>query len=849
MGASRGVVSGSEYLLITSANELELTKEVNTSVESAVPLTEFSLTEGEVHGVQFDVPMYKDINPYSDQTPKAILEREYLVSAFAEVVPSTSAGVTVFNFLTTAASNYAFSSAIQSFIFIRWKTIEWRVVITCSPFLYGFLGWTCLPQDARRGTDPSQDYGWLSHHDCVLSDITSMDEIKLTQPWNLPMEWFDMNTLFSAASIAPYVTLKMVNMNKLFQWDTDAPTNVDIQVFGRMTGVEVSGFVNVADHPFNTHESQMGDQGVGGMATALFGATLMGGKIAVDQTASYFTGKARNYMGDKVGEYAKKVASNNPILNITAAEPDAQQGTTQPTVQNRPNMFGGMVVSPSMNMLGDGSQATLNYQSAHSILRYLQIPSLISVNTVTDISTITINAFGDPFGAPNNFSCSRIRFVGQMFRLWRGSLKYTFVFISSPLNTWRVQLKFNYANTDNSTVGDTPTRTVTVRGTNMLSVTVPWNYPMTWSGTAQENYVSSYMSGYPIRVVAKSVHGSSNMTVLCYESAGDDFRFCGTTEAGYFKEIPFAEHQSQMRVCDFNQTEPIAGGIDNVNRFVPMADTFEGLARRWSGRTSVDVVSIEPQFYASATGKDMGTFDALSSIFSYYRGSQKFKIIFGPSFVPGDTTYITVILDSDKPHNTAGMSAIYRAMDGMASIVLEETFLMEYTVPYIALNDWQPVNRSIPWQGQSNTQYGVSIYAYSQDGAVAMPPIEDVWVSAGDDFMYRYILPPPEPQYRWYDVYVPPGKPDISKGLNEMRVSLKAESKMRAVKIGPVPGACSSALKTLNHWLVKEKSNEFSKAAARLSTCRDVAIVETQSCTSVRDDLRSDKKPERDDCC
>lgn len=845
MGAPRGVVSGSEYLLITSANELELTKEVNTSVESAVPLTEFSLTEGEVHGVQYDVPMYKDINPYSDQTPKAILEREYLVSAFSEAVPSTSAGVTIFNFLTTAASNHAFNKVLQSFIFLRWKTIEWRVIVTCSPFLYGFLGWTCIPQDARRGTDPSKDWGWLSHHDCVLSDITSMDEITLTQPWNLPMEWFDMNTSFSAASIAPYVTLKMVNMNKLFQWDTDAPTNVDIQVFARMTGVEVSGFVDVEDHPFNTHQAQSGN----GIGAALFGATLMGGKIAADQTAKFFGRKAADYAGNKAGEYAQKIASNNPILNITAASPDNQQGTTQPTVQNRPNMFGGMVVSPSMNLLGDGAQETLNYASSHSILRYLQMPSLIYVGTVNSIGTVTISTFGDPFGGSSAFSCSRIRFVGQMFRLWRGSLKYTFVFISSPLNTWRVQLQYNYANTDTTTVGDKPTRTVTIRGSNQLSVTIPWNYPMTWSGTAANNYVSSYMSGFPLRVVAKSVHGSSNLTILCYESAGDDFRFCGATEAGYFKEITFPEHQSQMKICDFNQTEPIAGGVDNVLRFAPMAETFEGLARRWSGRTSVDVLSQEPQFYASATNKDMGTFDALSSIFSYYRGSQKFKIIFGPSFVPGDTTYITVVLDSDKPHSTAGMSAIYRAMDGMASIVLEETFLMEYTIPYIALNDWQPVNRSIPWQGQSNTQYGVSVYAYSQDGAVAMPPIEDLWVAAGDDFMYRYILPPPEPQYRWYDVYVPPGKPDISKGLNEMRVSLKAESKMRAVKIGPVPGARSSALKTLNHWLVTEKSNEFSKATARLSTCRDVAVVETQTCTSVRNGLRSDKEPERDDCC
>lgn len=838
MGASRGVVSGSEYLLITSASELELTKEVNESVESAAPLTEFSLTEGEVHGVQYDVPMYKDINPYSDQTPKAILEREYLIAAFSEVVPSTSAGVSVFNFLTTAASNYAFNKAIQSFLFIRWKTIEWRIILTCSPFLYGFLGWTCLPQDARRASSPALDYGWLSHHDCVISDITSQDEITITQPWNLPIEWFDMNTAFSAASIAPYVTLKEINMNSLFQWDTDAPTNLDIQIFAHMTGVELSGFINVADHPMNTHQSQSG----GSIGAALFGATLMGGKIAADQTAKYFGRKAVDYAGNKAGEYVSKVASNNPILNITAVQPDNDQGTTQATVQNRPNMFGGMVVSPSMNMLGDGSQETLNYSASHSILRYLKIPSLIGYYVTNSLGPINVNAFGDPFGGATSFSCSRIRFVGQMFRMWRGTLNYTFVFISSPLNSWRVQLQFNYGNTYNTTVGDTPTRTITVRGSNTVTVSIPWNYPMTWSGTSTKNYVSSYISGYPIQIVASSVHGSAKLMTLVYESAGDDFRFSGATEAGLLKAIP--SHESQMRVSDFCHNEPIAGGHENVPRFASMAETFEGLARRWSGRTSVDVLSNQPQYYNNATGFDMGTFDAISSIFSYYRGSQKFKIVFDSPFVPGTYTYVVALLDGEKPANAAGMSAIYRAMDGMASIVLGETYVLEYTIPYIALNDWQPVNSSIPWQGQTNTQYDVSIFAYSVSGAESNPPIDDLWVSAGDDFMYRYILPPPEPRYRWYDIYVPPGQPDISKGLNEMRVRLKTESKMRVTKLGPVPRPGNSALKTLSKHLEEEKSKQFSKAAALLPVCRDVSL-ETPSALQR---LRSDKLSECDDC-
>jgi hypothetical protein len=770
---------GARYLLII-ADKLDLTQKINEGVEKAVDLTEFSLQEGKVHDEVYDYPHPTDVNPFANNTPKDIVEREYQMgTGFTIVAPSTIATQYTFNFLDVmeTQNNLAMRS-IAGFQFIRWKSIEWRILVNASPFIYGMIFATCVPVDQRRG-DVTNDFGLLSHDDCVLIDVTSMPEVTISQPWMFPTEWLDRGVTQTDASVAPFVTLTLGQMNSIFQQDPSGPTSIEIQIYARWSGVEVSGFCDPASGPVPRHEAQaatmLGVAGVGA-GGVLASAAIEG---AIGMATSYVAGKIR---GTEEADTTKENASD--VI---------------------PNVFGGMVFSPQKNMLGDGSQVLPYAAATHSIMDFIKKPSLVQVNTFTS-SSLGVKGFsgyGTPFsGIEPVASCSRIAFMGQFFRRWRGSLNYTFVFFSSPFTSWRIQIRLAYDTTGSSfRIGDQAVKTITVRGSNHTTVTVPWNYPFTWDACGADNNtssvnVSTYMTNSPINLAQVSGVTPASLFMMVYESAGDDFQFCSQREPGTDR-TPAGTHEAQMRVCDFCKHDSFGTAGDNISHGAQTSLTFETMARRWSGRSSGSFTSTRPAYYDAPTKLGVGTFDAISSIFLYYRGQQKFKL-FIVQDQPDESlenTMLIASLSSEKTTTMAGLPGAWRACDGLAAISLALTNVLEYTVPYISYVDWQPVGTpATPYQAPGFQQTQVDLLVYDQDhpDSPLNPTLDGVYVSAGSDFAYSYILPPPYYLNRWY-LFTPSPSKQKQNGINTLRAKLTPNLKGRITKVN-VPRLISDAL-------------------------------------------------------
>jgi hypothetical protein len=761
-----GVVMVHRDLLVTS---LEFHEDLENAVSEKVDLTTFNLQEESVVAERVQGIHQIDIDPYPKQEPLKMIDREYLLLESSFAAPSSAASLVEVGFFSNPTTHItALNKLLTTYRYARWKAIEYRLVLTASPMLYGFIGLTCCPSDSRRNADPSLDYGWLSHDDTVLVDLTSMTEVNISVPWNVNQPWLSTQDISTNSVLLSLTALKIINMNKIFQLESTGPTSIPYQVFGRLIQPELAGFKDAADAEHEAQslgysESQSllppalqgGYPRSMGLGTgAALGAVGVGTHLVVQNTINWMVGKAT----EKVAEAVVPTA-------VTAAET-----TTNNSQDVVPNIMGGMVVSPYKNMLGVGNQNPSNTLYTHSLAEFLRKPALVSMGST---SSASFN-FGN-IGSVSSYeqeACSRIEFLSQFFRMWRGSLRYTLVFFSSPFVTWRGSIRFNYTNTVPFQIGDTPYRNFTVRGSTVVSFNVPFLYPEKWIPFSSLTYLGFFRNAC---IHIDSVSGflsaaNPTLTYLVYESAGDDFQLCSQQEPADIKT--YSTHQVQMKICEFHSGDDMTGAGLNSTHPSEIPESFESMVKRWVGRTHpASVLSNQPDF-PGATSVGISTYDAIPLLFFYWRGSTKFRIKFDDTDIGADV-YITAQMNNDnKPSSTEGMSDLYRAADGMAIINFDLTRMLEYTVPFLCTQDWAPVSEA-NIDDNLFKLFQPFLSVFEADNAPVDPIIDGCWISAGTDYAYAYQLPPPCSDSRWYN----------NSSLEKPKIRLQKSSKERAVRL------------------------------------------------------------------
>lgn len=751
-------------------------------------LVEFATEEIKVSSFVPRIPVSRDDSPFENQTPTEILERERLVFQ-KNYSASETTFMTVINPKLWASVN-ANEGALRTFRYARWKSIKYRLVVQSNPFVFGYLAMTCLPNDQRRHNNSLalSDYGWWSHDDCVVIDITSMPESSITVPWLSNNTWVDLEKWAAGGDVETTLTqlngLKILYDNTINVTSSSVPKAFSISVFAKFEGVEVACPISPGASA-NRHEAQM--------------LGFLGG-VAAEVAMKSFEKKATsgieslvNTGMDKAGEAASNyifggeegVGEEFGVTSEAPAEPavcaksveDGEGGQPQEVV---PSVFGGMNYSCSRNVLGTGTMLMPRARQ-NSLSEYLQKPSMVNrrffasgAGTVMDIPIWTgHDVIGHLTDLP---SASRLRFLAQYFRFWRGSVTYTLFFISSPMVTFRFKVALDYQGGNLSAVdpGDTLQTIVTVRGTTVHQVTVPYLYTTPWQYLDLSGTPEVFRDIFPTLTVSEFSPASKSGDVvpscflLTYESANRDFVFTSQVEPMPYAQTPavekeFVRHEAQMQVTKFRSQDVTQFGMCDPVKFTSDGvGTFEAMAKRWSPRISKSLD--RPSYYAdfayvtTPVVSEQSTLDSLCSIFYWNRGQYKIKI----GFKVDETTDVSAVgllkMSTNHPVSNdplAGIPAEIRFTDGATAISYGLTQVIEAVVPFLSITEWvSDLTDHTSTTGAKQYWYFPNLWS---QGAT-LPEINFVAVSAGRDFCFSYSLPPPYFGARWYDCvpYTPP---------------------------------------------------------------------------------------------
>lgn len=678
---------------------------------------------------------------------------------------------------------------MSTFRYLRWKKIQWRIQGACSPFVYGWFGLTCLPNVLpTRGNTLSTDFGFMSHCDSVIVDMSSASETIIEVPWLFNTEWLDIDRL-NYQSVGPHVYANIQNLNGLklmylFQnmhsLNSTVPASYTGSIFCKMIGAEVAGprAYRIPPGP-SLVEYQMFGAAASYAAGKVAEHVIPAAKKNFDKFVETSTSQGFSAASDWVSSF----------MTTEETSPDAPLTHEQSSESSNiiPNVYGSMNVSPSVNVLGQGTNVIAPGKARkHSILKEIQKPSFISTFAYAP-STGVINFYPNPFisGLPPTVtdtlvqrSCSRLQFFGSMHRWWRGSINYTFVFISSPMVIWKLKMTMVYGTSSSiasNTIGDVIGDVVTVKGTTVHNVTVPYLETNPWAATHATpwetldpaNQVTEVCPTIFINTLIPPIASGDQIPllyILIFESAGPDFKFASPQE---LRNVSSSGVEYQMRVADLCSVRAPAQGSPYVDRFgVDSIMNVEDLAKKWSVRQDQALRGPEP-CVAGASGWtpfDLSILDGLSTLYFYWRGQMKFKFTIDPTYgemIPPTASVVAKVFPSYSFTNPLSATVdSQRFGDGCHVISSGLTQCMTLTLPFTSnaeylstLDNIASTDNSVRWLGSlgaANYQYLAYIYT---DGSDISLPIAWLAVAAGDDFSFAYPMPPPWSQFRWYNAY------------------------------------------------------------------------------------------------
>jgi len=484
-----------------------------------------------------------------------------------------------------------------------------------------------------------------------------------------------------------------------------------------------------------------------------------------------------------------------PVCNVPPEEPvilstSVDEGGGSDSANIVPSVYGGMNYSASRNILGTGTcSIPRSMCRQNSLMEFLQKPSLVFRGGYVSGSATII---GVPVWEGSNLysissaypGCSRIRFLAQYFRQWRGSVTYTFLLIASPMQTFRMKIALDYQGGTLATVdpGDTMQQIITVRGTTVHQVTVPYNYTTPLRPCGNTHYASfditPQVTMSEFSPASKSGDTVPNFYFLVYESANRDFEFQSQVEPMPNAIDSSLTHQAQCSVNRFRSHDATQfGHVTKVHYASDNVTTFEAMAKRWSPRVNASLspqpLHYESSYVSTAAISRMSTFDSFGAIFYYSRGQVKFKISFDadPSVINPSAMGIVKManLHPVAGNATAGVPAAVRFSDGCTCISYGLTQVIEVTVPFVCNVDWTDTNATT-FQGVVGAQPYQEVPEIWTEGTDTSVPLNFVAVAAGKDFCYSYSLPPPYFGNRWYDCVPFAALPSTTQSISSQKV-------------------------------------------------------------------------------
>ena len=675
-----------------------------------------------------------------------------------------------------------FAGTLSTFRYFRFKAIEFRIQYTSVPMVFGWMGVTCLPKRDLT-LDDDELYMLASCDDTVLLDFSTQQDIIMNSPWYSYCSWIDLFSVVIPANgpIDDFQRMRLFwPQHPLRTIQSTSQSSITLQVFARFVEPEVAGPVK---------------------QNGLISKIMSGRhEDSYDETSSFtevFTAQSRNPLNPQnlFAAGAMLMSGYNMFQTITSgsftnALPGAdtlaspQGGEPSNNYEFKNNPIGSLYSSPDKYVLGDGSMLPdPSRQRRNTIREYIEKPTLCAYFLLTNAGTLfELTGVMDPYlrstiepAMNEQTKYSRLIYVSQLFRMWRGGVKYTIVFFANAFISARLNIVLVYGDDDvDGTLRSEIIQDVTIRGTTRVDFVVPYLDPLPWKHCYKANYGSftNFRANIPY-IALKYLNlpqsvGDIEPSIPClvYESAAEDFEFRGVINPGH-QLIPDVTETftAQMKVSELRGGEVMAGGAyKSFYVHTSTQKTFEELAMRWSARDQTNDDAYRHNTPESGTNTP-GIFDFMSNFFLFSSGQVKFKLVFFPSDpLPYKQVFVKMQVPGailDGQFYTNGAVFQQKVEDGLAMIDVSLTRVLEYTVPYVSVAEFESMRGvcELPEYGGETGQRSWSVALLHSDVGSAVTPIpSEVYVSGGKDLSFYCMVPPPFRVQNWPVFYFNPAE-------------------------------------------------------------------------------------------
>lgn len=710
---------------------MELGKDESKDDREEKGLSTFQIDEEQTKTFLSVVPFPVVGNPYPDQSPKAICERWFQIG-FETVTKSST--VASFRYPVYELLNVsAIQDALATFRYIRFSSVSFRIQNSTVPMVYGF-GWaSSMPEISN-----TSNAAYMSFDDTVLLDYSVQNDITITIPWRTPDQWLDW---FRVGAVAPDGSAEgyhiMYYIKKVFNavlvLDSTSVPSLRFIEYAKFNDFETAGHVDDIDNYQRQSSSKRYFKD--------YSQDLYSGASYLSEQLMSFTGRGSNPNDVHRGEIMPHYNATNGVERPTPPKKakDPSSDPSDPEIRNNP--FGSLVSSASMYTAGSGSLM--------QPIRDFTVRDFINKPTYLDLLNLTAGMSMTQVWQLGDLTWSRINYMAQYFRMWRGSIRLTFVIFSTPFISARYNFIVRWGGTAPvGLVGNELVNDITVRGTTRVDITVPFLAADQWLPTwCQMPGDYGYQSIFPAVYIKEQSPAVSvgdvtaSPVMLIYESAGNDFEFRSLCNPNPLKTPTFdVSYERQMRVSEFSKQEVSGdGGTCAYPYSTDTEMTFTDITRRWCNR-NLDALSPGP-IYTNGIAT-AGVFDQISCLFVYWSGQTKFKLTCATS-----STMNCWHTDVHFGNITPAAELCARPEDGMVNVWTDLTRVLEYTAPFLATTSFLPIprpTRSITWFAWRSVLLDRQIWSgklHDEHNAIVTP--NRAYVAGGDDFSFYFMLPPP----------------------------------------------------------------------------------------------------------
>lgn len=614
------------------------------------------------------------MSPFADPTPVHILERMHYLGAYTLSTGTPIQGFYLPGALTAKDSIY---NSLVMFSLMR-ADIQFRIVVDAVPQQYGVIVMSKMPFFADISSG-SVVIDWQSA-DPVLLDISSCESYEAVLPYmwinrSIPIIDNETNVVGTDETLGRQWSIRL-NMLHFGTTDSTTSQTVSVKVYACFRNIQVAGPRNPDDIVFQSFEQP---------ASWSISSAAVVGASALNMAGGLFNMGAQTLdaYNDLSGKVGKMSGTSNPQGMRLAPFGEMSQSIYEPTAYQLSATNSDSFVDPKL----------LNDHLGEPDHKIVDIVSKPCINFSTTVDTVNDTIFG--VALPNRifyknastqdgpvYSRDYASYLSRCFRYYRGGMKYSISFHSSPLNMFRFLVTVTYnpscaavSSNTNVDTGDAYSEIISVRGTTVFNLEVPYLNTKPWRSVYATNGEQLVPT---LTVVLTSVQGGAGdqvpaCAVVISKAAAEDFQFASpqglwpdldaaaalarsnkgikTVVTAPVKLVPqplrkvssknvhFQTDLNMMFSTPFKNRFGAAtiGRSQDYNTRTDIIDTVEQLLRRFDYLTEEDLgissgVSVDPwpaQIPVSAGPLVTNIFDYVCSLFRYYRGSIRLKICAG----------------------------------------------------------------------------------------------------------------------------------------------------------------------------------------------------------------------------